>query len=217
MSRYIDIGVHAFPEGADTPLRLGLAAHKLGYHSVVITNHTPFTPLFCDDSVICGVEIKAQNVAELKKRIALYRRTATVLSVHGGSDKINRAACRDERVDVLMHPEHGRHNGLNQVTAKLAKQNGVAIGFSLSYFWNTNGTRRARLLAFQRKNIALCKKFGAKIVITSDACSHYDLRAPRELKALAKIASLNEDEAEAALSSVPFEIILRRNRQEGVA
>ncbi|MGZ4901353.1 MAG: RNase P subunit p30 family protein [Halobacteriota archaeon] len=211
MPRYVDIGVHAFPEGADTPQRLSLAARRLGFHSVVITNHTPFTPLLCDDSIVSGVEIKAQNVAELKKKIALYRRTATVLSVHGGNDKINRAACRDERVDVLMHPEHGRHNGLNQVTAKLAKKNGVAIGFSLSYFWNTDGMRRARLLAFQRKNIDICKKFGTKIVITSDACSHYDLRAPRELKALAKLALLQEHEAETALSSVPFDIILRRN------
>ncbi len=214
MSRYVDIAVHAFPEGADTPQRLGFAAHKLGYRSLVIANHTPFIPLLCDDSAIRGVEIKAQNAAELKKKIAVYRRTATVLSVHGGDDKINRAACRDERVDILMHPEHGRHNGLNQVTAKLAKQNGVAIGISLSYFWNTNGVRRARLLGFQRKNIALCKKFGTKIVITSDACSHYDLRSPRELKALAKLASLNEDEADAALSSVPLDIILRRNQSE---
>ncbi len=211
MQRYIDIGVHAFPEGADTPQRLCLAARRLGFRSIAITNHTPYLAQLPDHGIVSGVEIKAQNVGELKKKIALYRRTATVLSVHGGNDKINRAACRDERVDVLMHPEHGRHNGLNQVTAKLATRNGVAIGFSLSYFWKTDGIRRARLLAFQRKNISLCKKFGTDIVITSDACSHYDLRAPRELKALAKLVLLENDDAEAAISSVPFNIVQRRS------
>ncbi|MDD1721035.1 MAG: ribonuclease P [Euryarchaeota archaeon] len=213
MRYYIDIGVHAFPEGADTPQRLDLTARRLGFHSIAITNHTPFLAELPDCGIVSGVEIKAQNVGELKKKIALYRRTVTVLNVHGGNDKINRAACRDERVDVLMHPEHGRHNGLNQVTAKLAKRNGIAIGFSLSYFWKTYGIRRARLLAFQRKNIALCKKFDTKIVITSDACSHYDLRAPRELKALAKLTLLEDDEAEAALSSVPLDIVQRRGQR----
>ncbi|MGZ4919649.1 MAG: RNase P subunit p30 family protein [Halobacteriota archaeon] len=215
MRHYIDIGVHAFPEGADTPQRLHLMARRLGFHSIATTNHTPFLAQPPDRGIVYGIEISAQTVGELKKKIALHRRTATVLSVHGGNDKINRAACRDERVDVLMHPEHGRHNGLNQVTARLATRNGVAIGFSLSYFWKTDGIRRARLLAFQRKNTALCKKFETNIVITSDACSHYDLRAPHELKALAKLVLLENDDAEAALSSVPFDIIQRRSQRSG--
>ncbi len=209
MSRYIDICVRAFPEGADTPQRIQLVARKLGFDATVITNHTPLLAKRSECGFF-GVEIKAENVSELKKKIALYRRDAVVLSVHGGNDKINRAACRDERVDVLMHPEYGRHNGLNQVTAKLAKQHGVAIGFCLNYFWQTTGTTRARLLAFQRKNVTLCKKFGTDMVITSNARSHYDLRAPRELKALARLASLEDADAEAAFSRVPFAIINKR-------
>ncbi len=215
MRRYVDIGVHAFPEGADTAQRLDLIARRLGFTSIVVTNHTPFSPHPIDSGIISGVEIKAQNVGELKKKIALYRRTATVLSVHGGNDKINRAACRDERVDVLMHPEYGTYNGLNQVTAKLAQRNEVAIGLSLSYFWKTDGARRARLLAFQRKNVTLCKKFSTNIVITSEAFSHYDLRAPRELKSLAKLALLTDDDAEAALSRVPFDIVQKRGQPAG--
>ncbi len=209
MRRYIDIGVHALPEGADTSQRLGLVARKLGFHKIVVTNHTPFPAQPPSSDTISGVEIQAQNVGELKKKIALYRPGATVISVHGGNDTINRAACRDERVDVLMHPEYGRHNGLNQVTAKLAQRNEVAIGFNMSYHWKTEGLRRARLLAFQRRNVALCKKFGTGMVITSDAYSHYDLRAPRELVALAKLALSDDDDVEAALSTVPFAIIKR--------
>ncbi len=216
MPRYVDIGVHALPEGADTAQRLELVARQLGFHSIAITNHTPFLAQPSRQGIISGVEIKAQNVAELKKKITLYRQAATVLSVHGGNDKINRAACRDERIDVLMHPEYGRYNGLNQVTAKLAQRNEVAIGFSMSYFWKTDRLRKARLLAFQRRNVALCKKFGTTMVITSDACSHYDLRTPRELAALAKLALLDDDDVEAALSRSPFGIIQRNDQRSRV-
>ncbi len=215
MPHYIDIGVHALPEGADTPQRVQSAAQNLGFEAVVITTHTPFLAERSDCGIISGIEIKAQNVSELKKKIALYRRKTVVLSVHGGNDKINRAACRDERVDVLMHPEYGKHNGLNQVTAKLAKQNGVAIGFGFNFFWKTAGIKRARLLAFQRKNVSLCKKFGTDMVITTDACSHFDLRAPRELKALARLVLLEDADAEAALSSAPLAIIKKRTQPPG--
>ncbi len=213
MRQYIDIGVHAFPEGADTPERLQLAARQLGFHSIAVTNHTPFPAQPPRQDIISGVEVKAQNVAELKKKITFHRHAAAVLSVHGGNDKINRAACRDDRVDVLMHPEYGRYNGLNQVTAKLAQRNEVAIGFSMSYFWKTDGLRRARLLAFQRRNVALCKKFDTSMVITSDAFSHYDLRAPRDLAALAKLVLFNDDDVETALSRVPFGIIQRNDQR----
>jgi len=46
-------------------------------------------------------------------------------------------------------------------------------------------------------------------VITSDAYSHFDLRAPRQLKALARLLPLEDTEATAALSSAPRNIIKR--------
>jgi len=210
MRRYVDLGIHAFPEGADTPKRFELVASKLGFHNIGIVYHSPYWTQFSDPRLISGVEVVAESVSELRKKIASYRHAVTILSVHGGNEKINRSACGDDRVDVLMHPESGRHSGLNQVTAKLAKKTGVAMGFNLDYFWKTKESEKARLLAFQRKNIALCKKFGVGFIITSDAYSHYDLRAPKELKALARLLFLKPNESDAALSSTPLQIVERR-------
>jgi len=212
MHRYVDLGVHAFPEGADTPKRFELVARRLGFYNIGIVYHSPYWTQLSDPRLISGVEVVAESVSELQKKIASYRHAVTILSVHGGNEKINRSACRDDRVDILMHPESGKHNGLNQVTAKLAKKTGVAIGFSLDYFWKTKESEKSRLLAFQRKNIALCKKFGLGVIITSDAYSHYDLRAPRELKALARLLLLKPNESDAALSSIPLQIIERRSQ-----
>jgi ribonuclease P/MRP protein subunit RPP1 len=214
MHAYVDIGVHAFPEGADTPKRLNLAAYRLGFSQIVVTAHSPYWSQFPDLSLPLGVEIVATTVRDLRKKIAYFRDISTIVSVHGGDERINRSACKDDRVDVLMHPERGKYSGINQVTAKLAEKNEVALGLSLDYFWKTEELERSRLLAFQRRNVSLCQKFGVQVIITSDAYSHLDLRAPRQLKALAGLLLMTDREAEIALSTAPLRIMKRRGQKE---
>ncbi|MFZ0010897.1 MAG: RNase P subunit p30 family protein [Halobacteriota archaeon] len=211
---YVDISVHAFPEGADTPKRLNLVARSLGFAAIGVTAHSPYWSQFSDSSVISGIEIVAHSVRDLRKKIAFFSDTAIIISVHGGDERINRAACSDDRVDLLMHPERGKRGGLNQVTAKIAEKNGVALGLSFGYFWKTREIERSRALALQHQNVALCQKFGVPIVITSDAYSHFDLRAPRQLKALARLLPLEDKEATDALSSAPQNIIKRSKQKE---
>jgi ribonuclease P/MRP protein subunit RPP1 len=214
MHAYVDIGIHAFPEGADTPKRLNLSAYRLGYSQIVVTTHSPHWSQFPDSSLPLGVEIVAATVRDLRKKIAFFRDMTTIVSVHGGDERINRAACKDDRVDVLMHPERGKYSGINQVTAKLAEKNEVALGVSLDFFWKTEELERSRLLAFQRRNVSLCQKFGVQVIITSNAYSHLDLRAPRQLKALAGLLLLTDREAEIALSKAPLSIIKRRGQKK---
>ena len=214
MHAYIDIGVHAFPEGADTLKRLNLVAYGLGFSQIVVTAHSPHWSQFPDSSLPLGVEIVAATVRDLRKKIAFFRDITTIVSVHGGDERINRAACKDDRVDILMHPERGKYSGINQVTAKFAENNEVALGMSLDYFWKTEELERSRLIAFQRRNVALCRKFGVQIIITSDAYSHFDLRTPRQLKALASLLLLTDWEAEIALSKAPLSIMKRREQKE---
>jgi ribonuclease P/MRP protein subunit RPP1 len=211
---YVDLCVHAFPEGADTQNRLNVVAQDLGFAAVSITAHSPYWSQFSDLSVISGIEIVAHSVRDLRKKVTFFSNKVSVISVHGGDEQINRAACSDDRVGLLMHPERGERNGLNQVIAKMAEKNHVALGLSFSYFWKTEAAERSRILALQHQNVVLCKKFGVPIVITSDAYSHFDLRAPRQLLALARLLSLGEAEAIAALSSAPRDIINRRAQKE---
>ena len=212
MPDYIDISVHALPEGADSPNRLDLVARSLGFAGIGLTAHSPYWSQLAEQDAISGIEIVAHSVRDLRKKISHFRDSATILSVHGGDERINRAACSDERVDLLMHPEKGERSGLNQVTAKIAEKNGVALGFSLSYFWKKEGFERSRILALQHQNVALCQKFAVPVIITTDAYSHYDLRAPSQLLALAQLLNLEKTETTAALSDTPRSIIKRREQ-----
>src|SRR5659263_778913 len=95
MHAYIDISVHAFPEGADTLKRLNLVAYGLSFSQIVVTAHSPHWSQFPDSSLHLGVEIVAATVRDLRKKIAFFRDITTIVSVHGGDERINRAACKD--------------------------------------------------------------------------------------------------------------------------
>jgi ribonuclease P/MRP protein subunit RPP1 len=213
MHKYVDI-VHAFPEGSDRAQKLRNVARRLGFVDVVVTVHSPHWAPDPDSSLTFGVEIISQSVRDLRKQIAFFREKAPIVSVHGGDERINRAACKDDRVDLLMHPEKGTHGVLSQVEAKLARKNQVALGLGLSYFWKTENAERSHFLTLQRKNVAVCKKLGVPIVIMSDAYSCYDVRAPSQLKALARILGLNRLDADIALSRNPFKIIASRKGEK---
>jgi len=130
-----------------------------------------------------------------------------VLSVHGGNEKINRAALESPLVDILAHPGER----LNQVLMRFASENRVAIEFNLDSIIKLRGRERVKALAIFRHNLKLARKYDAPMLLTSNAQSIYDLRAPREMIALASVFGMSEEEGTSALSVVPEEILRRRS------
>lgn len=210
MAEYYDLCVHSRPECADSPERLKLVSNRFGFTNIAITNHSTYwQPLeFLD--IIPGIELVATSSQMLRNLIDIYRGKVTILAVHGGYESINRAACSDSRVDILIHPENGRGNGLNHTLATFAKKNDVAIGFSIDYLWRHRGYSRSKLLSLQRKNFIICRKFELKIILTSGALSLYDLKAPWEVEALSRFIGMDGTESESALSTIPRDILNKR-------
>ena len=134
-----------------------------------------------------------------------------VLIVHGGSENVNRAALENPKVDILNHPAFDKSSGLNQVLAKAAAENNVAIGLTLRSLLHSRGPRRVRLLSDLRANLDLARKYDVSLVLSSDAMSCFDLRSPMDALALAEVCGLEEDEALEAMTTVP-ERIISRNR-----
>ena len=71
----------------------------------------------------------------------------TGIIVHGGDEAINRSACEDDRIDILMHPQDSKTSGINHILAKLAADKNIAIGFDLSPIISNKG-RQPREGAF---------------------------------------------------------------------
>jgi ribonuclease P/MRP protein subunit RPP1 len=215
-------GLHALPDGSDSPSRLAFVARRLGYSGMVICNHTGTGKPFGKEAarkvdrieVGWGIEVVANNPRVLHSRITSMRDQTEFLAVHGGPDSINRAACEDSKVDMLAHPEDGRRS-LSIVAARAASDNKVAIGFDMRPMIQLRGSARSRWLNIFHRNLLLARKFDLEIIITTEPRSHFDLRAPREMIAMAKLAGMEEWEAEAALRYPKKILELNRKRWAG--
>ncbi len=195
----------AFPEGADSPSRLALAAKRLGYQGIIICNEDPRSVFRIEAaekvkgiSVALGAEVTAQNARALRSRVLALRAKYPLIAVHGETEELIRAACEDANVDVLLLGAVWRPLGIAQ--ARAAEQNQIAIGFDLSPLIRLRGSSRSRWMEVTGRSLELARKFGLSMVITAGARSHLDLRSPRDLVALAEVVGFERSEAEEALN-----------------
>jgi ribonuclease P/MRP protein subunit RPP1 len=213
---FFDMGVHAYPEGGSYASVLALTAKNYGYAGICVADHQDFFPEAKAETpegieVVHGVEIVAGNQNELRKYMDRYRKQVRVVTVHGGDEVINRAACEDERVDILAHPADGKTSGINHILAKLAADKHVAIAFEMAPIICGKGGSRVRVLSNYRTNLALVKKYGTPYVIISGAMSHYDMRDVRTTIALCSLFGMGEKDAIKGLSFYPSEILRRHS------
>lgn len=223
---FYDLSVHAYPEGGSTASRLALAAKSLGYTGICVANHPEFfletSPVegindipdvddIPDVVVIQGVEVVAKNANDLRRQVDRFRSRVKVLAVHGGDPGINRAACEDERVDILLHPPDGKTSGINHILAKLAADKYVAVGFELAPILCSKGGSRVRTLSNYKTNLALVKKYGAPFVVVSGAMSFYDMRDVRTTVSLCRLFGMGEKDTLKGLSYYPSEILRKRS------
>ena len=126
----------------------------------------------------------------------------------GGSEDQNRKYTSDKQNDVLMNPElksigdkvHYRKSGLNQVLAKLAKQNDVAIGFGFSFILNLEGVQLGQMIGRMKQNVRICRKSKTKMVVCSYANNVKEMRGAKDLLAFANVIGMTPGEAKQALN-----------------
>jgi len=216
MLNYFDLNVHAYPETDASVEELLSVAKRYGYTGIAIINHDEVVQEQKEsNAVFYGVEMKANSVSDLKRKIKLHWGKVSLLAVHGGNDKINRAAVENPKVDILAHPcgEKGE-GGLNHVLARYAAENGVAIDFNMNSIIHSRRGERARLLGKMREILKLVRKYNAPMILTTHARSIYDLRAPQEMIALAALFGMNKEEATGALCDIPSGVLEKRWKKE---
>lgn len=220
--KFYDFCVHAVPDGDNTIEELASLARWFGYSGIALTNHSdklpdkkPALPSVEGFEVFRGIELVEENPSKLHGLIGKFRNSTDVLIVHGGSESVNRAALENPRVDILNHPAFDKSSGLNQVLAKSAAENGVAIGITLRHLLHSRGSRRIRMLSDLKANLELARKYDVSLVLCSDAMSCFDLRSPMETLAFAEVCGLEENEALAAMTTVPEKIIKKNHPGPG--
>ena len=136
--------------------------------------------------------VKVIDVSFDKLRNEIQKERGKIV-VKAGTEKMNRLAVENKRVDILLSPEvnkgkdnmHYRRGGLNQVLCKLAKENNVAIGFDFSLLLNSKD--RNKILGRMIFNYKLCKKYKVKMVFSSFAKNKFELRNSDAMRVFERI------------------------------
>lgn len=220
-ANFFDLIVHALPEGSDSISRLALIAKKLGYSGIGIIDpinmehktRDTYVYLPHDFSIQYGIGITCKP-SKIRDEVSRNKGGSGLVVIKGGDEETNRAALETQGVDILLQPLQ-----FNNVLSKIACDNSVAIGFDLGSLIFKHGEDRVNELIIMRTNLKHARKYNVPMILTGNSYSHYDLRSPREMAAIAGLFGMTEKEAVDAMSRAPLDIMRRKSSvyiQEGI-
>lgn len=141
------------------------------------------------------LEIKSNNVAEIRKIARKFRNKSSCISVVGGDLKVNRAVLENIQIDVLSRPYLRRYDsGLNHVLAKESVRNNVAIELCFKDVLKSYLAHRAKVISNFKDVYALYRKFDFPLILSSRAESVFDIRTTHDFIAFFKQTGLTADE-----------------------
>ena len=119
---------------------------------------------------------------------------------------LNRNFFESKKTDIITSLEtsltkdktHFKDSGLNQVLAKLAKKNNIAIAFNFNNILNAN--KQYIILGRIRQNIRLCRKYKIPMIIVSFANTYFEMRNPKDFISLGISLGMTPIEAKNAVS-----------------
>lgn len=210
--------VRARPAGPSTLARLAVTAADYGYTGLVLANPPDARPAgdpgaiaeAYDIDIVDGRTLEPSNPAEAAGMLGHHRPETTVLALRGGHDGLNRYAVRQDKLDVLARPM-GEGGDVDDVLVQAATDHGVRLAVDLGSVLRARGDDRTSAIAGLRKLRELVADAGAPYVVTAGAASHLELRAPRELAAVAAVAGFDREAVEAGLAE--WGRLAERNRE----
>jgi len=205
---FYDFIIQPSPDDIDSITAIAIHAKKYGYSGMALVNTR--VPENGAKDMPAGFSIYEAagiscNTTKLRSEIQKHGRKQITV-VKGGDEKLNRAAVETAGLDILLQPEE-----FNHVHAKFAHDHSITIGFDIGAVIRNRGNARIRELTTMRKNLMYVRKYDLPAILTSNTTTFYDLRAPREMAALAGLFGMTQKEAADAMSTVPRDILRRKN------
>ena len=115
--------------------------------------------------------INTQNLNEARKQIQELKKQNKPIIVQAQNNEFNRKIFENKDVNMVIGLElhwrrdrlKQRDSGLNEVLAKLAKQNNIKIAIDIKEIQKLPKKEKAIVLSRIIQNIQLCKRTGTKI------------------------------------------------------
>ena len=141
------------------------------------------------------LEIKSNNVNEIKKTARKFRNKSSCISVIGGNLKINRATVETIQIDVLSRPYLRRFDGgINHVLAKEAVKNNVAVELCFKDVLRSYLSHRSKVISNFKDIYTLYRKYDFPLILSTRAESVFDIRTTHDFIAFFKQTGLTASE-----------------------
>ena len=161
------------------------------------------------------LEIKSNNVNEIKKIARKFRNKSLCISVIGGDLKVNRAAVENVQIDVLSRPYLRRFDsGLNHILAKEAVKNNVAVELCFKDVLKTYLAPRAKVISNFKDVYTLYRKFDFQLILSSRAESVFDIRTTHDFISFFTQTGLTADEVDKSFLAAGNILEFNRNRDK---
>ena len=149
-----------------------------------------------EPDIVNGVEIVSADPQHASGVLGDERSKRTIVAIRGGTNKLNRFAVEQPRVDVLTQPfvgsDKSRMGDINHVLVKAAVRNEVAVELNLGPAIRADGGHRIKHLKRLNKLKRLITHYDAPYVMSATPRSHLEFRTPRELAAVGAEIGLGE-------------------------
>lgn len=120
----------------------------------------------------------------MKTRKKIKENKGKIIAFSSNDDELNRKILEKEKIDILLlnqserkDSQKQRNSGFNQVLAKIAKKNNVAIGINLDEI--VEARNKSEILARVKQNIKICNKNKLKMKFIAEKHKRniYDLKS----------------------------------------
>lgn len=223
---FIDLHVKSnISTGKSTPSQIARMASHLGFKAIALADFNLKNLDVVDEirqifkeyrlDLVVRANIDENTPKQLKQALRKLRRKVEVIAVFCRNLNVARLAARDGRVDLICFSiKNWRKNFFDKSEALLALHGESILEVSLNPIIKakSHGERIQAIRIFS-ENIRIARHYNLPIIITSGASSIYEMRAPRELAALATLLGLTEFEARESLSDIPSKLV-EKNREK---
>ncbi|MHC1586382.1 MAG: RNase P subunit p30 family protein [Candidatus Hecatellaceae archaeon] len=220
--RFIDLQVR-LPKALGEAEELARHLRKLGFKAVALTVLSPreaedFSEVekvferFGLDAAL-RLNLTPQNPRRLLEELRRLRGRFEIIGVWCEEKQVARQAAKDHRVDCLLFPPR-QLKLFDEAEAELASHSEAALELPLSVLLGLPLERWPAYLAEASRAVKTALDYEIPVVCSSGALNLYELRAPRDLAALAEtLYGLPKGQGLKAVSTHPS-AILQRNRSK---
>lgn len=200
---YSDACVFPYPSGDTSARRFALEAKYMGFDSIVCADgNGGVSGEFYGVRVYRALHVRAKNQNELVKAMRKCGFGPDIVLVTAGDAAFNRAVLSTGGAGVLRGMHDAGSRAFDDVCARKAAENSVAIDLDLSAIICRKGNSRQKALECFAGIMKFQRKFGFPVSISSGASSYVNMRSVEEIVSLCGIFGMEEDEVRSALGSV---------------